>query len=314
MIEAENIVFFIEGGLGKNIMASAVIRNIKQQNPDKKLIVICSYPDVFMYNPYIHRVYGFGQHSNFYEEWVNPAHSHVIKVEPYIHPDYILKKKHLIECWCEQVGVKCNNIRPEIFLTAQEKSLAMAQISMAKKPPLLMQICGGKNPAKNTMEEWIKAETVMHRRNMPMHVAEKVIEGLSDKFNVLQVKSENQPLAKGANPMIVPNIRAIFSYIPLINHFLCIDSFLMHACAAFSKKPVVCWGGTSPAQLGYSDQINITKIACPTPFCHRPNSYLFDIMPNGQQWDCPHGEPCLEHDPADILRYFDTSKIALPVI
>ena len=50
-------IWFIPGGLGKNVSATALVKSIKTTHPDRKLIVVCSWPQVFLNNPNIDRVY-----------------------------------------------------------------------------------------------------------------------------------------------------------------------------------------------------------------------------------------------------------------
>ena len=38
-------IFHLEGGLGKHIEATAVAKCIKNNHPQRKLIVICAYPE-----------------------------------------------------------------------------------------------------------------------------------------------------------------------------------------------------------------------------------------------------------------------------
>jgi len=64
---------------------------------------------------------------------------------------------------------------------------------------------------------------------------------------------------------------------------------------------VICWAGTSPKKLGYSSHINLEKNVCPTPQCHRPNSYLWDIGQDGKLWACPYGEPCTKYTSEEII-------------
>jgi len=54
-----NIIFEINGGIGKNIMATAVCKAIKTQYPNDKLIVVTAYNDVFIYNPNVDRCFNF---------------------------------------------------------------------------------------------------------------------------------------------------------------------------------------------------------------------------------------------------------------
>ena len=47
----DNIIFEISGGIGKNIVATAVIRALKKQYPEKNIILQTAYPDIFVNNP-----------------------------------------------------------------------------------------------------------------------------------------------------------------------------------------------------------------------------------------------------------------------
>ena len=62
------VVWHIEGGLGKNVAATALISSVKKQHPDRKLILVVSYPEVFLNHPDIDRVYRIGMTSYFYED------------------------------------------------------------------------------------------------------------------------------------------------------------------------------------------------------------------------------------------------------
>ena len=57
------VVWHIEGGLGKNVAATSLISAVKQQYKDRKLILVVSYPEVFLNHPDIHRVYRVGMTS-----------------------------------------------------------------------------------------------------------------------------------------------------------------------------------------------------------------------------------------------------------
>ena len=40
------LVFHVEGGLGKNVASTAVVTHLKKKYNDRKIIVVCSYPEV----------------------------------------------------------------------------------------------------------------------------------------------------------------------------------------------------------------------------------------------------------------------------
>ena len=42
------VIWHIEGGLGKNIAATSLVEDLKNKYPDRKLILVVSYPEVFL--------------------------------------------------------------------------------------------------------------------------------------------------------------------------------------------------------------------------------------------------------------------------
>ena len=61
-----NILFQIDGGLGKSIMATAMVKVIKKRYKNANLIVVTAYPDVFLNNPSVSKVYTADYTSNAY--------------------------------------------------------------------------------------------------------------------------------------------------------------------------------------------------------------------------------------------------------
>ena len=57
MLEEKYVVFHIQGGLGKNVAATAIIKSIHKKYSDRKLIVVSPYPEIFLNNPYVWRAY-----------------------------------------------------------------------------------------------------------------------------------------------------------------------------------------------------------------------------------------------------------------
>ena len=49
------IVWHIQGGLGKNVAATGLPKTIKEVYSDRQLIMVVSYPEVFLNNPYVDR-------------------------------------------------------------------------------------------------------------------------------------------------------------------------------------------------------------------------------------------------------------------
>ena len=78
-----NIIFQINGGIGKCVMATAVCEAIKKQYPDANLIVVSGYADVFLNNPHVHRAYQYGGISYFYDEWIDGKEFKIFAHDPY---------------------------------------------------------------------------------------------------------------------------------------------------------------------------------------------------------------------------------------
>jgi ADP-heptose:LPS heptosyltransferase len=74
--------------------------------------------------------------------------------------------------------------------------------------------------------------------------------------------------------------------------FVVIDSFLNHLSAAFDKKGVVLFGGTSPERLGYKHNVNLIKdkCACPERPCH-----ISDFASHLGKWrGCDYDYDCMK--------------------
>ena len=59
-MEKKYSIFHVEGGLGKHVLSTAVARCIKNNHPDRELIIVCAYPEVFLNLDFVDRVYRIG--------------------------------------------------------------------------------------------------------------------------------------------------------------------------------------------------------------------------------------------------------------
>ena len=62
-------IFHLQGGIGKHIAATAIAKTIKNNHPDRKLVVVCAYPDLFINLEYVDRVFQIGKTNYFYQEF-----------------------------------------------------------------------------------------------------------------------------------------------------------------------------------------------------------------------------------------------------
>jgi len=304
--EAGRLLLVVHGGIGRNIQATSVVRAISEKFTKRALYVIAGCPEVFLKNPHIKKVHNMSKPSYIFDDYFQDNRTIMMNVEPYQHYDYIYRKKHFIECWCDMLDLPMKKLEPEVFFNIAEMDIAKDYLSKFDRRMILIQHQGGKIPEQKNKKSRILAKTGMYRRNLPEHVTQKVVDELIKMgYMVGSVNHENQFLPKGAEHIkFIP--RATTALVPLVAGIITIDSYLLHASACFKgvTPTLALWGGTDPRVLGYPWHKNLVRNACPTPMCHRPNSYLFDHEETGFLWDCPHNDICMNYDPDFIIQEF----------
>jgi hypothetical protein len=261
--------------------------------------VVAGSPEIFMYNPNVKKVFNFANPLYFYEDYINDE-TYVIKEEPYVCYDYLNKNKHLVEVWCDLIGVPCDGINPDLYFIPSELTSAELHIKEVSKrnkdkPIMMFQWVGGKVPEKNEDIAVKQALASMYKRSIPYEEACEIAKALNKDYAVCVVGHTNFPEIPLTEKFFYP-LRSTLALLTVKDvEFIGIDSFLQHASASnqINKSGTVLWGGTSHKVLGYDLHKNIyNNSGCPP--CHRPNSYLFDVLPTGGIWECPKGEVCMK--------------------
>lgn len=307
--KVRNIVFVVEGGIGKVITSTAVVKRIKEEYPDKKLIVLSGCPELFKYDPNVHEAIRFDNPSGFYDRYIQDKESYIFKIEPYVDNEYVNHDKHLIDVWCNAIGIERKGAVPQLHFLKNELELAKSMYKEitegGKKKLVLFQWIGGIVPPDQKEITLLDCKMKMHRRSIPQVVAQQVVNKLiAKKYAVGNISHENFPQMNGAKRVFF-NLRGTLALTHYAEGFIGIDSFMHHAAVAVGLKGVVVWGGTNPAKLGYEQHRNLSKEVCRTPFCHRPDSYLFDGDANTGLWNCPFDEVCLDWTSDEIIKAFE---------
>lgn len=240
------IVFQINGGIGKNIAATAVCKAIKAHYPAAQLIVLTSYPEVFLCNPHVHRALGNNDLNYFYKDHIEGGKVLTFLHDPYLETDFVAQKAHLIEAWCRMCGVPYHGELPELYLTATEQAYHRSRFP-GGKPILLLQTNGGM-PGQATKYSWT--------RDIPQGVAQAVANAFKNDYHIAHIRREDQPALDGTIP-VHADLRTIAVLIQASERRLFIDSFAQHAAAALLKPSVVCWVGNKPGQFGYGLHANV---------------------------------------------------------
>lgn len=241
-----NILFDVSGGLGKSIMATAVLKAMRKQFKKANIVVISSYPDVFINNPNVNKVITHQNTFGINKDYVYKKDCKVFVADPYTASDFITEKKHLIQIWCEMFGVKYNGELPEFFLSKAEKEY-FEQFYRLDKPIFLIQPHGGafNQPLKYS---WT--------RDIPQPTTQKIINHMAMTHAVIQIRREDQ-LQYQNSLSALDNYRSIAVLLTLSDKRLFIDSFAMHLATALKLPSVVAWVATKPEVFGYDLHKNI---------------------------------------------------------
>ncbi len=270
-------VWHIEGGLGKNIAATSLIKDVREKYSDRKLIMVVSYPEVFLNNPFIDRVYRVGATSYFYDDYIKDKDTIVFRHEPYFQSDHIMKKKHLISNWCDLFNINYTSQIPELYSNIVQNTFLR---NWKRDRPIMLLHTNGGFYESNQSYSWT--------RDIPFPLALSISEKYSAYYHIIQIAKPSSNL--------VPNVEhlthrmsnfELFSLLAASEKRILIDSSLQHASVAMGIQSIVLWIGTSPTNFGYDFHKNIVA-KTPKNNLKLIDSYLFDYSFDGLHYECPY--------------------------
>lgn len=287
-------IFHLQGGIGKHIAATAIAKAIKNNHPDRKLVVVCAYPDIFINLSYVDRVFQIGKTNYFYQEFVQDKDSILFHHEPYYTTNHIHKRKRLIENWCELYNLTYNNEQPDLKFNKLQYDISK-KFWGNKKPIMVMHTNGGLMSTEAKPYAWT--------RDMPFDLAQELVDYYKKDYYIYQITKINSPKLQGAQAVFATpeqslTLMELFSILLHSKKRILIDSCMQHAAAAMKKPSTVLWNGTSPKVFGYDLHDNIcTEI----PYDFKlPGSYLFDFDFDGNEIEYPF---------IDEVKLFDINKV-----
>jgi hypothetical protein len=272
------LILSVNGGIGKCIISTAVIEAFAEQRPDKKLIVVSGYPDVFINNPHVYRSFGFGNIQYFYETYIKDHESEIFVHNPYDETDYTYQRKHIIEIWCKLCGLTYDKkYLPKIYLTQRETDFFSKNYINSDKPLFALQTNGGADN-QNLKYSWM--------RDIPMGVAEKVVEHFKDKYNIIHLRRQDQLGLNNTIPLTT-SIRDLVVFMSMSSKRLFMDSFAQHLASSLSLTSTVLWIGNSPKVFGYDFNDNILRNEF-TKVPEMRNSFLQEFNIGGEPIEFPY--------------------------
>jgi len=290
MTEEKYAILHIEGGLGKHIAGTALAKCIKNNHPDRKLILVVAWVEPFITLDFVDRVYRLGNTPYFYEDYIKDKDSILFKGEPYFTTNHIHHRSSLIENWCGMFGLKYSGEEPSLVFNLRNKQIANNKWQ-SDKPIMVIQSNGGLfNDESGFPYSWA--------RDMPLSVVHKLVQHYKDRYTIYQVTSAKANIVAGVIPINqeMPQMEYLSILLKSSKRIL-IDSSLQHAAKALGLPSTVLWVATHPEVFGYDLHDNI--IARQEEEVKIPDSYIFDYNFDGVTHECPY----LEDD------FFDVDKI-----
>lgn len=288
-----NIIFQINGGIGKSVMATAVCENIKKQYPKDKLIVVTAYPEVFLNNPNVDRCLGMGTFNYFYPDYIKDKEVKLMLQEPYLEVAHVQQKEHLVETWCKMNDIECHTTKPSLFFTEREITFH-SQKYASDKPILFMQTNGG---AAEQEQKYSWA------RDIPSHIVDQVVRKYSDDYTILHVRREDQIGYNNTIP-VHDTLRSIAIGMMRSTKRLFMDSFAHHVATALELPSTVLWIVNSPVVFGYDMHTNILASEPNRPYDFR-HSYLQPYNITGDILEFPYNSEFDIFNIEDIYKALD---------
>ena len=242
-----NIIFQIEGGLGKSILGTAIVKVIRRHYEDANIIVVTHYPEVFLNNPYTYKVYHFNNINGFYLKYIKDYECKIFIEDPYKHSNFLINKSvSILKTWCELFNLNYLGELPQIYITQPEADYFVPYYK-TEKPIFVIQPNGG--PAG-------LGYSYTWTRDIPEPTILDIINHYKNDYAIIHVKREDQKTYPDTFQAL-DNYRSIAVLFYLSKKRLLIDSFSQHLAASLNLKSTVCWVATKPEIFGYEMHDNI---------------------------------------------------------
>jgi len=256
--------YWVEGGMGKHVMFTAIIPQLAKKSPSGKINMISAFYDVFFNNPYVANSWSIDEFNKFKHEF-QPYITKIENYEPYKGTFALYYNKHLVKDWADHYGVEFDiqKDRPQIFL--DEKLAKKMRNTLKKKVGenyIVVQFTGGQPAIAYQDGTPYQINDLIMRRNYPFPMAKHFILKLRQKLPDLKIIDFSLPNEHPGLPGVIRIPAPYIAFYEVAKHaktFVGIDSSFAHIAAAAGKPGIVLWGGTRMEQYGWPLHTNLTN-------------------------------------------------------
>ena len=278
------VIPVISGGLGKCIVATSVIKSLKAAYPDKKIVFLSGYPEVFDNNPDVYRTFRFNENKYLYDEYIKDAT--LLTANPYDVDDYRDGTIHLAEAFARAWNCSYSgDPKPSLFIEDVLKEITKKEIFELRKrnkPVIVVQYIGQVFKDKET-------GVLLPSGRESLKLYEEMMNNLADKYTFIIMKRPAEPALQCDKAVTLGqevHFMKWFGYIYNADGFIGLDSSGHHIAEAFGTPSVVTWARTNPVNLGYDDQKKVIG-ECEEGPCNG-----FISVPTN--WKCPYNYKCAQ--------------------
>lgn len=259
----------IEGGLGKHVMFTSILKEFKEKKGYDEIYVISSYFDVFKSCSVVTDAFPPMQ-GTLYQELVLDPDCDVYWKEPYSNQRFIKKECHLFDAWAEELGFKlsknANEYLPNLDKIEKEfpnlLSLVEEKIKEFNDDFIIVQFNGGQSPLSPMVDE--KGNQILYndkqeaiKRNY--FKGQEIINSLKDKYPntiIVHFALPNEPTYENSVKLQLPYLAYRLLAINA-KAVITTDSSLQHLSTGVNNNITVIWGETRPEHFGYKVNQNI---------------------------------------------------------
>lgn len=260
----------VEGGLGKNVMLTSILKDFKETKGYDEIYVISPYHDVFKACSVVTDAFPPMQ-GTLYQELVLDEDCDVYWKEPYSNQKFIKKQCHLFDAWAEEFGFElsgsANTYVPQMDKIEDEypavKNAAERYLNEWNHNFCIVQFNGGQSPLgpmKDQNGNPIQYNAQMEAIKRNYFKGDKIVKMLKEKYGeectIVHFALPNEPTIEGTVKVEVPYL----TYHLLAKEakaIVCTDSSLQHLATGVNDNITVIWGETRPEHFGYYCNNNV---------------------------------------------------------
>jgi len=245
--------YAIDGGIGKQIMFTAMINELANNTKEGKINIVSPYSDIFIGHPKVKYVWDNKLTGS--PEMIENT-SDFIFYEPYRSNFALDKEGHLFDFWCKGLNIDRNKIdkKPILNYMTDDIMNEIEKITSDIGDFIVVQFTGGQSPLDySENSEYIQGD--MHfQRNYPIAFAHKLVSKIKEKYPDLTIIDYSLP---NEHPDIAGTVRIKLPYIgypELLKRaktYIGIDSSLLHLGAASGTNGIGLFGGIPHWQFGW---------------------------------------------------------------